>query len=153
MPSILRNLKILEVSSVDRGAGEGVRIVLMKRDAEVKKAWHADFIDGAAKLEDAEAAAYCKREFSDEQREHLANTGAAMPGGGFPIENTGDLKNAIHAVGRAKDPDAAKAHIKARAKALGAEGLLPDTWKRGPDDIDLASIEVGKDDIDLAAIA
>lgn len=32
VPHILRNLKILEVSSVDRGAGEGVRIVLMKRD-------------------------------------------------------------------------------------------------------------------------
>lgn len=34
MPTVLRNLKILEVSSVDRGAGEGVKIVLMKRDAD-----------------------------------------------------------------------------------------------------------------------
>lgn len=34
MATVLRNLKILEVSSVDRGAGEGVKIVLMKRDAD-----------------------------------------------------------------------------------------------------------------------
>jgi hypothetical protein len=31
-PKILRRLRINEVSSVDRGAGEGVKIVLMKRD-------------------------------------------------------------------------------------------------------------------------
>lgn len=32
MPRILRNLRIEEVSGVDRGAGEGVRVLLMKRD-------------------------------------------------------------------------------------------------------------------------
>ena len=32
MPRILKDLKITEVSSVDRGAGEGVRVLLMKRD-------------------------------------------------------------------------------------------------------------------------
>jgi hypothetical protein len=32
MPRILSNLKIDEVSAVDRGAGEGVRIMLTKRD-------------------------------------------------------------------------------------------------------------------------
>src|SRR4051812_39902538 len=31
MPKILRRLRIDEVSSVDRGAGEGVKILLMKR--------------------------------------------------------------------------------------------------------------------------
>jgi hypothetical protein len=31
MPRILRNLQIREISSVDKGAGEGVRVVLMKR--------------------------------------------------------------------------------------------------------------------------
>ena len=33
MPRILRNLRIDEISSVDKGAGDGVRIVLMKRHA------------------------------------------------------------------------------------------------------------------------
>jgi hypothetical protein len=32
MPRILTRLKINEISSVDRGAGEGVKVVLMKRD-------------------------------------------------------------------------------------------------------------------------
>ena len=34
MPKILTQLKITEVSAVDRGAGEGVRILLMKRDTD-----------------------------------------------------------------------------------------------------------------------
>lgn len=70
-----------------------------------------------------------KREFSDKQREHLASTGAALPDGSFPIENEEDLKNAIHAIGRAKDPAKAKEHIISRAKSLGAEELLPEEWK------------------------
>lgn len=70
------------------------------------------------------------RDFSTEQREKLAASGAAMPGGGFPIKSLGDLKNAIRAIGRAHDPSAAKAHIIKRAKALGAEKELPETWAK-----------------------
>ena len=44
-----------------------------------------------------------------------------MPDGSFPIANVEDLKNAIQSIGRAKDPDAAKAHIKKRARDLGHE--------------------------------
>jgi hypothetical protein len=33
MPRVLRNLRIDEISSVDKAAGEGTRVVLMKRDA------------------------------------------------------------------------------------------------------------------------
>lgn len=69
-----------------------------------------------------------KKDFSDERRKHLAGTGAALPDGSFPIESEQDLKNAIHAIGRAKDPEKAKAHIKARAKALGHEDLIPSEW-------------------------
>lgn len=68
------------------------------------------------------------KEFSPEKREKMAKKKQAMPGGGFPIENEQDLKNAIRAVGRAKDPGAAKAHIKRRAKALGLERLIPEGW-------------------------
>lgn len=70
-----------------------------------------------------------KKKFSDAQRKQMAKEGKAMPGGGFPIEDVEDLKNAIHAIGRAKDPAAAKAHIKSRARALGHSELIPDTWK------------------------
>lgn len=34
MPRVLKDIKISEVSGVDRGAGEGVRVVLMKRQTE-----------------------------------------------------------------------------------------------------------------------
>lgn len=74
-------------------------------------------------------AAILKRDFSDKRREHLADTGAAMPDGSFPIVNGSDLKNAIALCGNAKDSEAAKAHIRQRAKDLGLEGDLPDDWK------------------------
>lgn len=70
-----------------------------------------------------------KREFSDKERKSDAKSGAAMPGGGYPIENKGDLSNAIRAIGRAKNPAATRRHIKNRAAALGASGMIPDTWK------------------------
>ena len=70
-----------------------------------------------------------KRDFNAKERQHMADTGAAMPDGSFPIRNAQDLHNAIQSIGRAKDPEAAKAHIKARAKTLGLTDQLPDTWK------------------------
>ena len=70
-----------------------------------------------------------KADYSDAQRANMAEAGQAMPGGGFPIKTVADLKNAIQAFGRAKNPAAAKAHIKARAAALGREDLIPENWK------------------------
>ena len=72
-----------------------------------------------------------KREFSTKEREHAASTGAAMPGGGYPIENEQDLRNAIHAIGRAKNPGKTKKHIKSRAAALGRSDLIPEGWGGG----------------------
>src|SRR5262249_54015674 len=34
MPRVLRNIQVREISTVDRGAGHGVKIMLMKRDDE-----------------------------------------------------------------------------------------------------------------------
>lgn len=88
-----------------------------------------------------------KADFSEKERKKLAKKKEAMPDGSFPIRNTSDLKNAIQAIGRAKDPDKAKAWIKKRAKALGKEDLLPDTWKAedvlnfGEEDMDLQKAE------------
>jgi hypothetical protein len=69
-------------------------------------------------------------DFTEKQRGKLAETGAAMPDGSFPIRNRSDLSNAIHAVGRAKNYDAAKRHIIKRARALGAESDLPADWTK-----------------------
>lgn len=69
------------------------------------------------------------RDFNAKQRKGAAKSGDALPDGSFPIKNAADLKNAIRAVGRAKNPAAAKAHIKKRAAALGKSALIPDDWK------------------------
>lgn len=114
MPTILRNLRIDRVASVDKGAGEGVEIMLMKRNGALPSA----------------VEAYLKREFSDDDRKRLAASGAALPDGSFPIENKSDLHNAMQAIGRAKDAGKTKAHIRSRAKALGLSGELSDTFKR-----------------------
>jgi hypothetical protein len=70
-----------------------------------------------------------KRDFDAAERRSAAASGAALPDGSFPIHNDSDLRNAIHDVGRAKDPAEAKRHIESRAKTLGLTNLLPDDWK------------------------
>jgi hypothetical protein len=69
-----------------------------------------------------------KRDVSDKERQALAEKGKAMPDGSYPISTVADLKNAISSYGRAKNPDAVKAHIIAQAKALNAEDQLPASW-------------------------
>lgn len=82
-------------------------------------------------------------------RKKLVKQGKAMPnassGGGFPINDIGDLKKAIRSIGRAKDPAAAKRHIIRRARALGASNLIPKQWSASLS-IPIKKIEV----IDLA---
>lgn len=85
------------------------------------------------KAADAELS---KREFTEGQREAAAEEGAALPDGSFPIRTVADLRNAIKAFGRAKDPEAAKAHIKRRAEALGKADLLPESWKAAEGDLE-----------------
>ena len=70
-----------------------------------------------------------KRDYSGKERATMASAGTAMAGGGFPIKTVKDLKNAIQAIGRAKDPQTAKDHIMARAKALGRNDLIPQGWE------------------------
>jgi hypothetical protein len=65
-----------------------------------------------------------------EERDKAAKRGAAMPGGRYPIKDKADVAKAVRAVGRGKGDHAKiRAHIKKRAKALGAMDLIPDTWK------------------------
>lgn len=105
----LTRLQINEVSAVDRGAGEGVRVMLRKRANEAYEALHL-------------------REYTAEQRRAMARTGEAMEGGEYPIKGRKDLKNAIRAIGRAKKPARTRAHIMRRARSLGMTDLLPDSW-------------------------
>lgn len=92
-----------------------------------------DTYDAAEALEiDAEIAEIAlKRAYGIDEREAMAKEGQAMPDGSFPIKDEADLRNAIQAHGRAKDIDAAKAHIKKRAKELGLEEMIPEEWSEG----------------------
>jgi hypothetical protein len=65
--------------------------------------------------------------YSDEQRMELADKGFALSDGSYPIKDLKDLKNAIMAYGRSKDQPRTAKFIVKRAKALGAEDLIPDT--------------------------
>ena len=69
-----------------------------------------------------------KRDFSAKRRRRLAAVGAAMPGGRYPITSPKDVHNAIALIGHSSDKDAVRAHIIARARAIGATGALPDDW-------------------------
>lgn len=77
-----------------------------------------------------------KKDYTDAERKDMAEKGEALPNGGFPIKTEDDVKNAVDSIGRAKDPTAAKKHIKARAKALGVSNLIPDDWKAARPDVE-----------------
>jgi hypothetical protein len=111
IPGRMTKFKLNELSGVTRGAQPLARAVFMKR------------AEG-----EGEVDPIIKRAFTDEKRQALATSGAALPDGSFPIETKGDLSNAITAFGRAGDKPKAKAHIIARAKALGASDTLPESW-------------------------
>lgn len=67
--------------------------------------------------------------FSADERRQLADSGAAMPDGSYPIRNRSDLENAIRAVGRGSGShDEIRRHIIKRARALALTDLLPEDW-------------------------
>ena len=86
------------------------------------------------------------RAYDTAARDKMAKDGRAMPDGSFPIADEEDLRNAIHAIGRAKDPSGVRAHIKKRARALGKGDLIPEGWSmgacacRGCDDFDCGEV-------------
>ena len=127
--------EIVEISYVDRPANPTAKITVAK-----SAGGGADLtpVDDQGDTVEADVV---KRDFSDKERADMADSGEAMPGGGFPIPDVAALRDAIQAIGRAKDPAAAKAHIKKRAAALGRADLIPDSWKAA--DADLAK---GNDD-------
>lgn len=108
--------------------------------------------DLGARIDLAVEAALAKRAFTQDQRDQAAEAGQAMKDGSFPIKSVADLKNALKALGRAKDPAAAKKHIMQRAKALGRTDLLPDGWKGADPDLVKADGEWVHDPAELAAV-
>jgi len=120
---------------------EGLSYVALAAAGELEKRLTADTFKGVV-------PDVVKRFFSQSKREHLADTGAAMPDGSFPITDQASLDDAVHLAGHGKDPAAAKAHIRKRAKALGLK--LPDSWTAEGDDADKAA---GPDDDRVAILS
>ena len=147
----IQQYTLSETSLVDSPACPAAEFLMVKRDGdkleEVEKmvehakpvpvlGWQKAFTYSIAQYmekqnasEEVEIKEMSKKDYSDKDRADMADKGQALPDGSFPVATVADLKNAIQAIGRAKDPDKAKAHIKARAKALGRTDLIPDTWK------------------------
>lgn len=96
--------------------------------------------------------AYWFRDYSQEVRDNMAESGQALPDGSFPIKNKSDLTNAISSMGRASYADNAKSHIIARAKDLSLTDLLPEDWdgstkkasEPGVDDVHVPTVPPGK---------
>ena len=66
-------------------------------------------------------------EFKDYDAEQRRDAHTIPGTDSFPIEDCADLRNAIQAIGRAKDPAAAKKHIRTRKSALGCPDVsLPE---------------------------
>lgn len=125
------------------------RCTLIYTDAPIESRAHSDFggiVEGLTEPEDLALGASASgpiledemktqeqltaATFTAKEREKDAAKGFAMPDGSFPIENRGQLADAIRSLGRAKPEDRAKvkAHIVKRAKALGATDQLPKAW-------------------------
>ena len=135
--NLLKELELFEVSPVLHGANsltgtiafksadsEDVSDEQIKRGLSMLKVFSDENEDWVPEIPEG-----VKRQFTEETRRNMADRGQAMDDGSYPIANESDLRNAIQAVGRAKDIDAAKRHIKKRARALGLTDVLPDDWK------------------------
>ena len=70
-----------------------------------------------------------RAKYNQADRDDMASKGQALSDGSYPIKDAEDLHNAIHAVGRGgASHNAIRAHIIARAKALGMSDQIPDNW-------------------------
>lgn len=133
---IMRRFRMTKIAAVDSPAQKGALAVILKRDDTVDKV-----------LDDSLYEKISKRTFTADERKKAESSGAAMPGGRYPIENTGDLHNAIRAVGRGKGSHAAiRSHIMSRARALGATAAIPDDWKASKADVSRLRIAIRKSD-------
>ncbi len=70
------------------------------------------------------------QKYGQSDRDRMAESGAAMADGSYPIADADDMHKAIHAVGRGRHAshDAIRRHIIARAEALRLSSFLPADW-------------------------
>lgn len=84
---------------------------------------------GTSEYSEDNMAEWRADKYNADDRKKMAKSGEAMPDGSYPIKDSEDLQNAIHAVGRGgSSHDAIRKHIIARAKALGLSDRIPSDW-------------------------
>lgn len=84
-----------------------------------------------------ELSCIAKSYIPEKEREKLEKEGKAMAGGRFPVRNVSDLKNAIKLVGNSDlSKDEVMKFLKRRAKDLGAENEIPESWNEVKKTID-----------------
>jgi phage head maturation protease len=112
-----------------RHLAKGEAITCMEQQMNVNRA--AAAVQSADAMVKRLTDAVAKREYPTAERQAMTESGEALPDGSFPIKDRADLANAIDEIGRAKDRAQAKAHVIARAAALGATDMLPPHWQSG----------------------
>ncbi|MBV9984518.1 hypothetical protein [Bradyrhizobium sp.] len=111
----------------------------LKSGAEIFQSMAAEEINemlACINKREQEEEPYWKRKFSEAERKEDAKTGVAESDGSYPIRDAEDLHNAMQAYGRSKNKAKTKAHIRARAKALGLESELSDAFRRADGVVD-----------------
>jgi hypothetical protein len=84
-----------------------------------------------------------KSELSAAERENDAEATVAMPDGSYPIRSAKDVENTVLDYRRSGQKPDVKAHIIARANAIGAENALPDDWTETADKAAALSVSPG----------
>lgn len=98
-----------------------VRLADGIQGAEPRASWDLSIYGGPRKV--------ANEKYNADDRKRMAANGHAMPDGSYPIEDSEDLQNAIHAVGRGgTEHNAIRRHIIKRANALGQSSKIPDNW-------------------------
>ena len=125
-----------EISLVDLPCVPDATFDVVKGGMIEKRAFasHADPIDPAAdeNIDDDDSASD-ESELSSGESEKVAEDDVAMPDGSYPIRTAEDIKNAVASYYRSGKKSDVKAHIIARARALGTESAIPDDWMEAAD--------------------
>lgn len=117
------------IASADNGEEEIKALIASGYSAEYEVSEPMDVPTYRRRLEELAARRIDGLAYTAEQRRKMAKSGEAMPDGSFPIANCADAERAIHAQGRAKNQNAAVAHIKKRVRAMGCSGPIFDNYK------------------------
>lgn len=115
----------LHLITADGSVGE---LALTWNGERVDPTWGQQIAAAARTIVAAEA-------YSAGQKRDMADKGQATKNASgdpsYPIKSKSDLRKAIRAVGRGgADHDKIRAHIVARAKALGLTSMIPDNWNK-----------------------